>query len=611
MKQRQFIHDFIDKSRPRFNEKLFKRSDDDLINAIRNVIYSCERDSVFTIKVLDFQVIDDYDTINHILWEYEDSIVNKSKSTAKPKKETKKKTTKKNKKINTYDYINLKDTAMKLIQVDYYLKTTYCPNTAKPADTETTLRVYIAIPRIVNKFYYRINGVTYSAMYQIVDASTYNNTESKNAKSQSNTFGTIFNVIRVGKIVKELKDCSGNLIPCTYFIVNMFNKSVYLIKYILAKMGLQNTLSFLGIPGLYVYEYDDIDIDLEKNYVFPVKNKYIIVIDKMIYDSILVAQSLVYTIHDTLSINITKSNYNDIFTHRFWIEKLGAEFTSKDIGHYEKGLSVLDSCDFVYDKYKKQDLRLPMEDKETIFNVFRWIVYEFNALRQKDNLDITTKKVSCVDYNAALYASKIAFGIYRASDKVDKVTIKDLVKALRTNPMYLINAIANCQLVNYKNSANDLDSIVALKYTFKGPLGIGEKSNAIPASYRNIHVSHLGRLDIDSSSNSDPGISGMLCPMAKIYDNHFSEYQEPNTWRSELAKVIDMYNTMNSRVEMCRIIRDNDLNSVNSEVLNECASIGKGLVDIALTVDDSSEYINGYDIFGDGTMIYENGEIIL
>lgn len=608
MNQREFMYNFYKKTRPQFNQELFKRSDDELIDAVKNIIYSCQRESVFTIKVLDIQVIDDYDEINHILWEYEDSIINKTKS-SKTKKETKKKPTKsKNKKLNIYEYINLKDTDMKLLQVDYYLRADN--NNEKDEEKEGTLRVYIAIPRIVDGFYYRINGIMYSAMYQIVDASTYNNSASKNAKKQSITFKTEFTPLRVYKYTNTLKDHTGNLVPCTYFIINVFSKSTFLIKYFIAKMGLQGAINFMNIPGLFIYEYKELhNIDQDKNYIFPVKDKFIIVIDKVIYDSVLVAQSLVYTIHELIA-GLKNPTITSIFEHKTWIEALGSDFTSKDIGHYEKGMSVLSSMsDFVYDISTREDLKLPLEDKDTVYHVLRWIMYEFNALRQKDNLDISTKKVRYAGYIAALYANKLSLGIFRVSDKGIKVTLKDLKKALKTAPMYLINAITKCQLVNYKNCANDLDSIVALKYTYKGISGIGEKSNAIPASYRNVHVSHLGRVDIDSSSNSDPGISGTLCPMANLYDNHFSIYQEPDTWRTELSKVIDAYNAMNSRVEMCRLVKDVDINCKkqnNNVVVNECIQINKKLLEVPLAINDQSQYINGYDIFGDGIMFYLN-----
>jgi len=79
MYQRQYIHEYNKDFRPNFNSKFFNRSDDDLITALRDVIYSCERNDAFKIKVLSFDVIDSYDDVNHILWEYEESIINKNK----------------------------------------------------------------------------------------------------------------------------------------------------------------------------------------------------------------------------------------------------------------------------------------------------------------------------------------------------------------------------------------------------------------------------------------------------------------------------------------------------------------------------------------------------
>ena len=73
------------------------------------------------------------------------------------------------------------------------------------------------------------------------------------------------------------------------------------------------------------------------------------------------------------------------------------------------------------------------------------MMYEFSALRKKDNLDISTKKVRYAEYIAALYASKLAIGIYRLSDKGDKADLDTVRKAIRIPPMYLINAITKCQ----------------------------------------------------------------------------------------------------------------------------------------------------------------------
>lgn len=592
MNQREFIHGFNDKYRPKFNHELFKRSDDELIDAIRSVIYSCERDSSFTIKVTNFQVIDDYDDVNHILWEYEDSILNKGKKAEDSKKNAKFKD-------NQYNFINLKDSDLKIIRVDYFIQIFEKKNGL----VNDNITVYIAIPRIVDDFYFRLNGNMYSAMYQIVDASTYNNSSAKNAKKQSITFKTIFMPIRVYRYTNTLKDLNGVAIPCTYFIGNMFKKSLLLMKYILAKMGFYEAMKFLGIQGVY-FTNSFKEFNPEQNYIFPVKDAYIIV-NKLMYDSVQVVQSFVYTLYTVY--NQTKNiNYTDLFSQSEWIKSLGYEFTTKDFDSiHEKGYNILGSLEFIYDKMSMDDLKLSMEDKSDIYRVLRWMMYEFNALRQKDNLDISTKKIRWAEYIASYYASKLATGIYRISDKGDKADLATIKKAIQVSPLYLINSISKCQLVNYKDCVNDIDSITAIKYTYKGVSGIGEKANAISNAYRSIDTSHLGKVDIDSSSSSDPGVSGTICPLVTLYDKHFTEYVEPSTWSSDIAKVIDNYRKMTAKKEMCVIIETITGEQKNNIILNDCIQITKKLIDFSLFAYSHEEFISGFDIFGDGLMYYE------
>ena len=58
LNQSQRVYEYNDTHRPKFNEELFVRHDDDIINALKNIILSIQRDSTFTIKVTDFEVID-------------------------------------------------------------------------------------------------------------------------------------------------------------------------------------------------------------------------------------------------------------------------------------------------------------------------------------------------------------------------------------------------------------------------------------------------------------------------------------------------------------------------------------------------------------------------
>ena len=106
--------------------------------------------------------------------------------------------------------------------------------------------------------------------------------------------------IRVYRYNGVLKDIDGFNIPCTYFLGFIFTKSSLIMKYIFAKMGFYGTLTFFKVPSILVLDSIE-NIDKDKNYIFPIRDGINIVINRFIYDSSQVAQSLVYTIHSVIN----------------------------------------------------------------------------------------------------------------------------------------------------------------------------------------------------------------------------------------------------------------------------------------------------------------------
>ena len=100
--QYSFIREYNDHNRAQFNEDLFKRDDDAIIEVLKKVILSCERNRYFIIKVINFEVVDDYEQIRSLLREQE-RFKSKNKN--------------KNKIDDKYNYIPLKDSEIRLLIV--------------------------------------------------------------------------------------------------------------------------------------------------------------------------------------------------------------------------------------------------------------------------------------------------------------------------------------------------------------------------------------------------------------------------------------------------------------------------------------------------------------
>lgn len=577
MKQAELIAKFNDKYRDKFNPYFFIRDEDAIIEKIMNVILSSQRDKTYVIKVKHCEVIKDYATIYEYLRKYEESSPNK-----------------KRKKDNKYDYINMKDTDISLLVVDYYLKI---------KDEEDTVRVYIMIPKIVNKYYMRINGNLYSTIYQLVDASTYNNrTSNAIKKTQVVTFKSIFMPVIISTRKNTLTTIHGATIDITQYVATIFNKTIPVFKYLLGSKGLAGTMKFFNISGIYFLDRVPSEYDTEKYYVFNSKKIFIVVPKALMENDVI--QSFVFTLYHAFS---KGANITNIYTQNFWLESLSREFIQN--AFVEKGISVLDSLEHIYDISTKQTLHLPEKDKEDIYCVLKWMITNFNKLYMKDNLDVVIKRIRFEDYIAAIYASKLSPGIYRISDLGQKADLKALKRAVNIRPSYLLTAITKCKFINYRNMVNDMDSIIAIKFTYKGISGIGEKSNQVSQIYRNVDISHIGRIDPDTSSNSDPGLTGSLCPLTKLYDNSFEEYEEPNEWDN---RVKDLYKELRDRTGLKEVaVAAKELLSENTDdnkldELNENVTMAKRLISpVALIEHPANLMFDCIDIFGDDTFYVE------
>lgn len=580
----KFMKEFNDKNREHFNKYWFQRNDDDIIEGMKKIILSCQRDKYFVLKVLDFEVIKNYKEINRTLTDYYSGKSKNSKKTD----------------IGP-DMINLKDSDIMILKVKYYIKLNIPENkiridtkTGKLEQTEGIVEVLIELPRYVDMYYFRILGNYYIPTQQIVDGSTYNNNTS-NSKALTITLKTQFMPIKIYKEYYDIVDIVDKSVKrCVLFASYVFTKKTDAIKFILGRYGYYGALEFLELEGIYIQDCN-IGEPLDPNLFYNFSddyNKVIISVYKKLFDRDNITQSFCYTILRNVK---RLENFADIFDPRYWNRMLGADFQSATL---DKGIPVLDSFESIYDLETKELIRLPMEDKEDSYCIIRWMMRQFNHLRSRDNLDISTKRARRADeYLPAIYAKKLSTGIYRISDKGKNITFKDVLRVIDTSPDYILKQINSANLVNYVDLPNDNDAELAIAYTYKGISGLGDQGSgaAVPNIYRSVHPSHLGRVDLDASSASDPGLSGVICPMAKVYDGSFSNFEEPNDWRDFYNSTINELRNMNNIVESISFKKKMGLSYdyVKDDMVKETIETYQRLIPALIDINGKIDYTRG------------------
>ena len=521
MKQAEFIYKFNKTHTEPFNKNIFTRSTDKIFHYLQQILLSCQRriglDGYFTLEVENFEIIDNYKDCLDILAKYQDAAINKStklKASAE----------------NRYSYIDLKTTDLALLIVTYKIET---------FEGVERFENIIAVPRIMHKFFVNINDNQRSLLFQMVE-STYNNATSSSKHSMV-TMKSIFNAIRIYRHVDKRTTVNGEEVELVSYDADLFKKSVPVVDYIFAKMGFISAIQFLGLDGfIHLTTFDP-----KKDYMYtfcPKKTSGMYIsVPKKFLEQNQVAQHVVNAL--CIEFNRKVAVYPDILGRQAWIYLLGRHFNIAT--PYAKGISVLSSLDLIYDRITKDTTYLPEIDKADIFCIFRWMIYMYDALYLKSNLDLRMKRIRCEEWVAALIAPKISKAIYALSDMGERVTLKQIKKRISVDPLIIINELAKSSLSNFHDMVSDVDCFVATKESNQGVSGISDgTSQSLPDSYLYLNESHIGILGLSESSPSSVGSSSNLTPFTKFDENgYFSTwgFREPNNYRKKLESQINNF----------------------------------------------------------------------
>lgn len=392
--------------------------------------------------------------------------------------------------------------------------------------------------------YYTINNKKSKAIWQLLEASVYTQRGRITLKSR-------MPIIIYKSKNRPIVDVNGeiyNVRPFSYAMdtrgkkrrapnVSKRNKNKFINPMMIfaAKVGVHKAIKFMGMENAIKIVETAVP-DSPKYLYFPLDEVFIRVHKKM-FDELRMVQSVV-----GMLCNLGNRDYpvewSNLDETNYWIARVGFIGAPKDKqlkSYYEKGKTAILMIERLYDTLTKLNLRLPDSQKDTIYTILRWMMYEYDNLRQKDNIDITTKRIRKNEYIVkSSLGRKLSENINKIIPKLSESrqnSMDTLFEIFNFPSNIILNGMKNLNdLIKNDDIVNDMAILQDMAYSSKGPESLGENSTKnVMLRMRDIHPSFIGKIDPNCSSNSDVGMSGgSIVPTVTLYDKFFfCEEREP------------------------------------------------------------------------------------
>lgn len=386
-------------------------------------------------------------------------------------------------------------------------------------DGEETKQIdkYLYFPKLISDTYFILNGNKYFPIYQIIDSATYNNNNVLTLKA-------LLMGISIRETEIEYYDIQENCYKEKIKVIDLFKNKINYLKYFFAEKGYFDTLDFFLGRDVYkdnveIYNEDFVNPNeyTDEFYIFKLTSKENLFIRKSLYDN----PDISYFFSNLIEILIGQKSEN-IYSHDFWVIELGKIFSRNKNNYEQKAKDILISFKRILDNSTRKTLRLKDENKEDIFCIIRWMVSNFEKLILRDNMDLKYKRIRIYEYLCYDLLKKMSDSTYRLLNKTE-IKLKDR-EQLFSNipPMYLIKKINVADLSRYYNGVNAIEMFNPnLKFSMRGPQGLGGQAKAIPDRARGLHPSYIGKIGLTTATNGDPGMTGSLTPFVEIFDNQY------------------------------------------------------------------------------------------
>lgn len=447
---------------------------------------------------------------------------------------------------------------------------------------ETTIKKHILIPREEDGICL-INSKVWKPIWQLCDANTY-------TQRGKVTFKSRMPIIIYQTKNRMIIDSSGrewNLTSHSYALdtrgkrrgAKKKTKFINPMMIYAAKMGMHKAIRFFNMDGIIELVRED-DVDLHEVYTyFPLDEIFIRVPTQIMEDYELVRNvvcMLVYCSNRDFPVN-----WDLLEMKEYWVCRIGyiGSVKNKNIMSFrDKGYTTIHMIERLYDKVsEKLSLRLPSVYKQNIYYILYWMIINFNTLKTRNNMDMNNKRIRRHEYIVmSSLGKKVSENINKLIEKKSKSkmnTMDTLLELFNFPSDIILSGMKNISdVVKSDDIVNDMSFLQELAYSSKGPNSLGETSSKmISAKYRYLHPSQMGILDLNVSSNSDPGMSGSFVPFVKLYDGFFFN-PNPDPCDAEYNGLKELYEYIKGNKELLKQfpeLKDGVINSIPPRAMTD------------------------------------------
>jgi hypothetical protein len=393
-------------------------------------------------------------------------------------------------------------------------------------DQKEVIEKKLLFPKLINDFYFIIGNNRYYPIHQIIDAATYVTKDAVKLKTLLMPSSVKKEEIVV-KDMDEEKEYNGFI-----FKINVFSKKINAFQYFFAKKGIQGTIDYFGLSENGRFNIIDVDDPHKDDYkYFKINNK----IKIEIHEDLICKLTISY-IAMIIELTNIRTGMDDLQDLPYWTKKLGARFTKNNTAQEEKGEGIIVSFERVLDGNTKKLLRLPEKDKTDMYSIMRWIVRNHHILAERDNMHLANKRLRVYEY---LFYPLLRFFSNKTYWIMNRkiVKFKNLKSVVNISPGFILSSTINNELLRYSNTVNGIDLFSsALRFSKRGKQSYGEGGRNVATKYRGIHPTYIGKIGLNASSNSDPGMSGTFTPFLETEGFYFNAKAETPTFTDNKLK---------------------------------------------------------------------------